>query len=172
VVRASLGPLGCLLNFIQNPQVNAEVKELIAASNLPDPSEINMDTRVLKNPDHLHYCYTLSAFQRFICQPTLDLTEVGRRIGMIWQKIMIRREYSDSYVIDHKGTRHTIGDATPVARSVRLHLTNTPSGRAAYNRALNAKSMLPTPANSSSMVDTTIPQLVQQPNRKICLTSP
>lgn len=44
---------------------------------------------------------------------THDAVEMGRRLAMIWSKVMIRRDYASHCVIDHRGTSHTIGSSMP-----------------------------------------------------------
>jgi hypothetical protein len=106
---------GGLLALIQSPTLNTELRADLnrTGSEAPhqDPYAIKADGTPLY-PDRQKYICTYTAFERFFSSVSSP-GEMGRRLFEVWQRTMIRREYSSKCVVNPAGDIVRIGDNMP-----------------------------------------------------------
>jgi superfamily II DNA/RNA helicase len=107
---------------VQNPDSNVEARAFykVHANMKKDPYKVDKDGQLVF-PDLHRFCFTTVAFELF-CPDTLPAGSMGRRLAMIWQHVMIRRDYTSSCAVDPAGNRNAIGSSMPptVMRQVQL----------------------------------------------------
>ncbi|KAL6702419.1 hypothetical protein ACN47E_002046 [Coniothyrium glycines] len=122
-----------LLSFLQSPWDGAVARDRIRGAGkhydmanegvLQNPYERNSANKALR-PKDVRYCYTAAAFEKFVVQPGLDPETAGPLLATVFEKFMIRRDYSSSCIVDHEGTKHTIGQSMRAVKRYNLRLEN------------------------------------------------
>jgi hypothetical protein len=98
--------------------------------------------------------FTAAAFEKF-CGPDEPFTTVSPILSRIWQRLMIRRDFPASCVIDPQGAVHMIGSSMPKVHRCNLRLSNESHWQNLHDYLIRDhihSQLTPDPSNSDSMV--------------------
>ncbi|KAF2702385.1 hypothetical protein K504DRAFT_394478 [Pleomassaria siparia CBS 279.74] len=110
---------GGLLLLIHDRDLDRQAGELADTGVLADP--YLEQAPVAQHP----FRATHTAFKTFI-NNDMDEVEQGRRLALVFDQVLIRRDFSSRCVINPQGDEHMIGSAMPKSRVVQLRLRNDP----------------------------------------------